>query len=368
MRFTIEVSELNKALSGNVASRSTSEIHEHVLLEIVAFGEPELQRLLLTSTNFGLQYGVKVPVESVEVDGACTALPRQLKNAIAGLQGVVEIKLINGKLSLTQPIGASARKRRVALDTLPTKDFPTMDQKASVEHHMSNDQTSALFRAMRQVEYAMATKDVRYYLNGMLLGQGFVAATDGHRLACCKLDFLPDQDIIIPREAVSKIIDILEDGGAMYICNEGGTLSLVSDNYELATNLINHRYPSIENHIRPIDPLNTITINKADMANVMDRAGRLETTKGGKGYLSSGLSIKSCAGMIRIQGKRLDDYVVCDADKDDIEIGVDANYVAEMLSSIESDTVIWERYNKETRQLFRSPGSETLHVIMPMRL
>jgi DNA polymerase-3 subunit beta len=66
-----------------------------------------------------------------------------------------------------------------------------------------------LKRLLQLVQFAMASQDIRYYLNGMLLvleGKTLrVVATDGHRLSYAETELEQEvsaREVIIPRKTV----------------------------------------------------------------------------------------------------------------------------------------------------------------------
>ena len=72
-----------------------------------------------------------------------------------------------------------------SLSTLPSEDFPDSEG-AHYTDEISLPQ-SALKSLLDETSFAMASQDVRYYLNGLLLEREDnilrAVATDGHRLA-----------------------------------------------------------------------------------------------------------------------------------------------------------------------------------------
>lgn len=51
-----------------------------------------------------------------------------------------------------------------------------------------------------------AKNDVRFYLVGVLVKDGMIAATNGHSLLICDSPDVPDVEIIIPRDAIDSLI------------------------------------------------------------------------------------------------------------------------------------------------------------------
>lgn len=72
-----------------------------------------------------------------------------------------------------------------------------MEFKKSIELKYKNIQAAALCKAKF---------DVRFYLCGIYVGDGFVASTNGHILLICEEPEANGMDLIIPSEAIDSLI------------------------------------------------------------------------------------------------------------------------------------------------------------------
>ena len=76
-----------------------------------------------------------------------------------------------------------AGRSRFTLATLPSNDFPSVDEVEATERVAIGEAT--LKELIERTAFAMAQQDVRYYLNGLLFdlrGDALrTVATDGHR-------------------------------------------------------------------------------------------------------------------------------------------------------------------------------------------
>ncbi len=81
-------------------------------------------------------------------------------------------------------ITVKAGKSRFNLQTLPAADYPVMTKTTSQATLITVGQ-GQLKDLLKQVEFAMAQQDIRYYLNGLLLevtaNRLNIVGTDGHR-------------------------------------------------------------------------------------------------------------------------------------------------------------------------------------------
>lgn len=72
-----------------------------------------------------------------------------------------------------------------------------MDFKKTIELQYNNIKATALCSAKR---------DVRFYLCGIYVGDGFIASTNGHILLICEETEATGMELIIPSEAIASLI------------------------------------------------------------------------------------------------------------------------------------------------------------------
>ena len=192
MKFTAAREALLKPLQaviGVVERRQTMPILSNVLI-IAKDGQ-----LAVTATDLEVELVAQTEIDS-ESDGEITVSGRKLLDICRALPEGAEvgISLSGEKLSVR------AGRSKFNLVTLPAAEFPVVeDIKAGQTITVSQE---SLGRLIEKTHFCMAQQDVRYYLNGMLLETGGkqlrAVATDGHRLALCKVDLEGDElDILV---------------------------------------------------------------------------------------------------------------------------------------------------------------------------
>ncbi|MDO6749100.1 DNA polymerase III subunit beta, partial [Gilvimarinus sp. 1_MG-2023] len=95
-----------------------------------------------------------------------------------------------------QRVNIRSGRSRFTLSSLPASEFPNVESVGEEKSFTMSQQV--LRRALDRTSFAMAQQDVRYYLNGMLFEVSTdslrTVATDGHRLATCRVDISgPDE-------------------------------------------------------------------------------------------------------------------------------------------------------------------------------
>ncbi len=106
--------------------------------------------------------------------------------------------------------------------------------------------------ALKAVSLAMANRDVRFYLNGMLIqcsGRTVrLVATDGHRLHMIDLpQEVPCpplvEGVIIPRDLIEWALKNSKPGQSVQITTDGATVTIASGGASMSGAAIDARYP-----------------------------------------------------------------------------------------------------------------------------
>src|SRR5690606_36099106 len=117
----------------------------------------------LTATDLEMQISLKIASELQE-ELSTTISAKKFLDICRSLPEGIDIDFISKDSRMTVKAG----KSRFNLQTLPVADYPTMT-KVSGEMVKIQLPQIELKRLLKQVEFAMAQQDIRYYLNGLLL-------------------------------------------------------------------------------------------------------------------------------------------------------------------------------------------------------
>jgi len=195
------------AVVGVVERRHTLPILSNLLLEKKA------GKLTLLATDLELQVSTQLENAEAGEDFAITIAARKLFDIVRALPDTAKVKLD----TKDSQVVVSAGKSRFTLQTLPAADFPRVETGAGLGEAIRLPQKT-LKRLLQLVQFAMASQDIRYYLNGMLLvldgKQLRVVATDGHRLSYAETQLESEaeaREVIIPRKTVVELSKLLGD-------------------------------------------------------------------------------------------------------------------------------------------------------------
>ncbi len=366
MRFNVQRETLLRPLQqiiGAVERRQTMPMLGNVLLRSNDSGltmtATDLEVELVAGVEMDIATSGEITLPARKLLDICRALPDDANLSIDASEGKAVIR---------------ALRSRFVLATLPAADFPMLGD-IRVERSVKLPQVE-LKRLIDCTAFAMAQQDVRYYLNGLLLhvraGSLRTVATDGHRLATCefKTDVESEDSVqvIVPRKGVHELQRLLGD------TDRDVQLELSSNHIRVSvpqlcftSKLIDGRFPDYDRVI-PKDGNNTVFVDREAFRQALSRTAILSSEK----YRGVRLSLNGAT--MRIQAHNPDheeaeEEVEIDYDGEALEIGFNVNYLLDVLTVVESDSVEIRFKDPNSSALLKAPSSEqSLYVVMPMRL
>jgi DNA polymerase-3 subunit beta len=376
MKATIERATLLRCLShvqSVVERRNTIPILSNVLLEASADGS-----LRLMATDLDLQVVETLPAVTVDAPGAITVSAHLLFDIARKLPDGSQVSFETSDNRMMVKAGRS----RFQLPTLPRDDFPVIvegDLPTSFEVP-----AATLAQLIDRTRFAISTEETRYYLNGIFLhvaeedGQGVLkaAATDGHRLARFTLP-RPDgaegmPDVIVPRKCVSELRKLLEESldtnvevdlsASKVRFTLGGENGVV-----LTSKLIDGTFPDYSRVI-PTGNDKLLKLDPRSFFEGVDRVATIATekTRAVKMALEND---KVTLSVTSPDNGTAAEELAASYSSPGFEIGFNANYLKDILSQIEGDTVELHLADAGAPTLIRQDEkSPALYVLMPMRV
>lgn len=275
-----------------------------------------------------------------------------------------------------------AGKSRFNLQTLPAEDFPCMALAEGEVKKITVSQKQ--FRhLLSKTQYSMATQDVRYYLNGLLLlvetSELRAVATDGHRLAYASMplentvDVPADkrdsrQELILPRKTVIELNRLLADS------DEPISIEILSNQVRfqfgpinLISKLIDGKFPDYQRVI-PSTLRNVVAVNRTTLLQSMIRAAILtnEKFRGVRLILSEG-GLKIMAA--NAEQEEAQEEIEVDYNGEPLDVGFNVSYLLDVLNNTSDETIEWGFNDANSSALLTIPGNEHFkYVVMPMRI
>ena len=372
MKATIERATLLRCLShvqSVVERRNTIPILSNVLIEASGSGA-----LRVMATDLDLQVVETMGAVSVEAAGAITVSAHLLFDIARKLPDGSQVSIETADNRMIVKAGRS----RFTLPTLPRDDFPMI-----VEGELPTSfelPAATLAQLIDRTRFAISTEETRYYLNGIFLHvtdeELKAAATDGHRLARYTLA-RPDgaqgmPDVIVPRKCVAELRKLLEEAldtnveidlsASKIRFTLGGENGVV-----LTSKLIDGTFPDYSRVI-PTGNDKLLRLDPRSFFEGVDRVATIATEKTRAVKMALETDRVTLSVTSPDNGTAAEE-LAANYTAEGFEIGFNANYLKDILSQIEGDTVELHLADAGAPTLIRQDEkSPALYVLMPMRV
>ncbi|PIV15153.1 MAG: DNA polymerase III subunit beta [Gallionellales bacterium CG03_land_8_20_14_0_80_55_15] len=347
---------------GVVERKQTMPILSNILIE------KENGKIKLTATDLEIQITNTIETDD-DSSAAITVGGKKLQDILRILpdQSKISIEVKENKAQI------KSNKSRFNLQTLPAQDFPKLSNQLQNSNKITLSQ-NALKLLLGSIQYAMAQQDVRYYLNGVLLGvEGNklkAVATDGHRLAYNAITIEADlakQEIIIPRKAVMELAKLLaDDDSAIELEFSDQQLKTSFSGIQLVTKLIEGKFPDYQRVIP--DYSNHLSMNRTLVQQALQRAAILSNEKfRGVRFVLTEKNLSVISSNSEQEEAQVE--IETDYHGEAIDIGFNVNYLLDGLNSINSEQAIFSFGSPNSSILITSPDNQEFrYVVMPMRI
>ena len=350
-------------VTGIVERKHTLPILSNILLEA------KNNNLVLTATDLEIQ--ISSQIESSNANNfSITVSARKLLDICRALPESSELDLSGTETRMTVKAG----KSKFNLQALPSADFPLINPSESNAAKFVIEQGK--FKALlRQVEFAMAQQDIRYYLNGLLLeikeGKLNLVGTDGHRLSFTSIAIASDianQELILPRKTVVELIKLLNDSDEeLAIEFANNQVSFEFSSVKIISKIIDGKFPDYTRVI-PQGHQNSFEIGRMDVLLAMQRASILSNEK------YRGIRMVLSANNLKListnsEQEDAEEELELAYQGDSLDIGFNVTYLIDVLNNVQQENVQFSFADANSSCLITIPGNtDYKYVVMPMRI
>lgn len=349
-----------------------SVVEKRQTLPILANLYMALQEGVLTLVGTDLEVEIAETLRGVEgEDGICTVTSRKLFDICRMLPENAEISFRKEQDNMLVKSGRS----RFTLKTLPAEEFPRIETD-NWEERIRIDRLQ-FKQLLDKTSFSMATQDVRYYLNGVMLELDdkklTAVATDGHRLSQSEMKLgitiNNERQIIVPRKAVQEINRFLEAGEEEEITLEinRNQVKLTRGETILITKLLEGKYPEYKS-ILETELQHTLLLERLPLLNMLSRAAVLTNDR----FRGVRMDVEDDVMTVNAHNpehEEAEDRIAVDYQGEKIEAGFNVTYMIEALRVIPSDFVELSIQDNDSICYLQKPGDDkSLWLIMPMRL
>lgn len=367
MRFNLSSSELVKALSavsGAVPNKATLPILETILFE------SKDGQLRLTATDLEISI-IEYINADIDEDGAVAIPARRLTETLRQLPDIPVGFDVDEKFNVKFRTDKGTYKL-VGEDPDEFPEVPDLN-----DGHTLETTKDDVLKAINKTLFAVSTDDLRPAMMGVYFDIGpeeskFVA-TDGHRLVrYIKQDLTSEEAInfIVPEKALNLVQKALHGEECILTITEDHA-RFKSGNTIVITRLINEQYPNYDSVI-PRENDKTLVINKEQMLATVKRVAIFSSST------TRQIRLQLNADKLTIRAEDIDmsseakETIACDYDNEEMEIGFNAKYLADVLGNVDDEEVYFE-FSTPNRAGIVKPSEEEeneqmLMLVMPVML
>ncbi len=367
MEFTVSQEAIVRPLQlvcSIVERRATLPILSTILLRVHG------QQLTMTSTDMELEMIASLPV-AVEQEGKTTVSARKFLDICRALpaNATISFQAQDNKALV------KAGKSRFSLSTLPSEDFPDSEG-ADYTHEIALPQ-SALKSLIDETSFAMASQDVRYYLNGLLLEREDnylrAVATDGHRLALGNLttDNTVEEKsaIIVPRKTILELSRLLNDtDDNVTVAFSSQQIKVELPDLHFTSKLIDGQFPNYQ-RVLPLGGDKLVVAERDQLKQALSRAAILSNDK----HRSVRINLNKDtfkATVVNQEQESAEEEISVDYAGTPLEIAFNNAYLLDLLNAM-PDEKVKMIFSDDNSSVLITPFNEKYdrqYVVMPMRL
>ena len=379
MEIRLAVNEFQKTLTqlqGVIQKKNTMPVLANVLLE-AQLDESGIGSLSLSGTD--LDTGMRTSQSCDVMDtGAITISAKALLDVVKVLPGPsVTLKLLSN-----QQVNVRSSHTSANLFALSAEEFPGLPETENLRWQKMNVPT--FLEMIQRTLYSASVDENRYNLTGVYFepsedvdGRLVMVATDGHRLSRIAKT-MPEgrlstfRPVIMPRKGLSELIRLLEnqqiaDGEDFFMAFSEKHAHVSRGNVLLSMRLIDGQFPDYNQVI----PKLADKILRASRQSFLTSVKRVSVLASDKNQCIKFSAKKddvrvSC---INPDAGEVEDSIPVEYNGPELELGFNAKYVLDALSSITDDNVL-VKFTDPLSPSLLSGVSDDSHVcvIMPMRI
>lgn len=374
MRVTVEREVLLTALQrvqGIVEKRNTMPSLANVLLEAKKDG------LDISATD--LELGMRgLYKATVQEPGSVTFPARKLYEILK------EIKDREIAMTVTEDclVTITTGRGEFKVVGLPSKDFPPLP--AIERDGLIPLPGEGLLQLIRKTIFAVGDNDTRYVLNGLLVvvtndgGTPMIrlVGTDGHRLAMAEQKLEADKEssseqeekVIVPKKAAAEIRRLLEEGeGEPMIGFTKNMLIFRKSGLVMTSRLMEGNYPNYQQVI-PKAGNKKITVNRDDLEGALRRVSVLSQNKTYAVKLTFSKEAITLFSSHPDMGEATEE-IPASFNGEEFSAGFNARYLLDVLSVMESETVVLNMEASLSPCLIREQDNALFQsVVMPVKV
>ncbi len=373
MKFTVSSQALQQQLAASgkvISSKNTFPILDYFHIE-AKDGE-----LVVTSSDLETTMISSIPVESVEVEGVVAA-PAKLM--LDSLREFADMPLTFDIDEESWEIKINYRSGSLSIPGASPASYPVVPQIAEERREIYID-VENMVRGVNKSIFATADDELRPVMNGIYFSIEPTAltfvATDAHKMVKCSIDHSSDinASFILPKKPATLLKGLLAKAeDVIDVTFDSKNVMFKFKNYTMVSRLIDGNYPNY-NAVIPSNNPNKVLVDRQELLNAIRRVAVCSNPT------TNLIRMEVEDNKLKLNAQDLDfsvsanEWMSCSYTADPIIIGFKSTFLVEILSNIESETVLIELADSTRAGVFKpvlddeSASAETLMLLMPMMI
>lgn len=353
MQFEIGQAEFSAVLEKMVRTVETkTTIPVLANIKITAKGE----ELEFEATDLENALRISIPAK-IKKEGVML-IPAKKANAIVKSLPAGQVKV---KLAENYWAHVECGKSKFKLCGMSPEHFPVRGPSPKESLQIDGQ---VLQKAIRMVEYAVATEVSRFTLGAILIKAGEVVATDGHRLALYRdKAFAKVKSALIPLRGIQTVIGLIDGEGDVEMGEVENSFVFSAKNWTVTTRKISVQFPNYES-ILPKKEAQTVSAKfvAAPFVQCVERVG-LSTDQ-----RSSAMRFAFSKDGVEFHAANPESGEATDSLEasctGELKIGFNFRYITDFLKRVEGEVTMLAK-DEQSAALFEY--GNFLYVAMPLR-
>ena len=373
MKFTVSSSALLSLLATTgkvISNKNTLPILDYFLMELKG------EDLTVTTSDLETTIIGHLKVESVEREGVIAAPAKLMLDSLKEFPEMplefevndstweIKVKWTSGSLSIP---GASA----VSYPAMPAIGAECKDILLDVD---------MLIAGINKTIFATADDELRPVMNGVYFnfeqGKLTFVATDAHKLVrsmveCPDVDF--NASFILPKKPANLLKGVLlKEEEPIRVMFDAKNVTFELKNHKLVCRLIEGNYPNYNAVIPSANP-NTVLVDRVELLNGIKRVAVCSNPT------TNLIRMDIASNRISLAAQDIDfsvsanETISCSYDGNPVTIGFKSTFLVEILSNIDTPTVMIELADSTRAGVFKpvyddKHAGEVLMLLMPMMI
>lgn len=372
MKFTVSSSALFSLLSTTgkvISNKNTLPILDYFLMELKD-GE-----LKVTTSDLETTFVGSLKVENVESEGMIAAPAKLLLDS---LKEFSEIPLTIEVNDQTWEIKINWKSGSLSIPGASPVSYPAVPALAEERIEVTLE-VDTLVNGINKTIFATADDELRPVMNGVYINLDAEAvtfvATDAHKLVKYSTEFQSgvQSAFILPKKPANLLKNVLlKEDDDIKVCFDAKNVVFKLKSHTLVCRLIEGNYPNY-NAVIPANNANKVLIDRVELVNGIRRVAVCSNPT------TNLIRMDIADNKINLTAQDIDfsvsanETLACSYEGQPMSIGFKSTFLVEILSNIETPTVVIELADATRAGVFKpvyddKQSSATLMLLMPMMI